>query len=91
MAILSTSRVSLKANIFCTQAAEDENTAAHVWHKHYSLSYTEVLGKTSWIGQTERNWKIYKKNKSGQRARLSTDKTKTQTVVAGAYSEARLS
>lgn len=29
---------------------------------------------------------MYKRNKSGQRARLSTEKAKAQTVVAGAYS-----
>lgn len=65
----------------------------HVWHRNYSYPVTKVLGKLACIivlskplgiGQCERNWKIYKKNKKGQRGRLADDKAKKQSVVAGA-------
>jgi hypothetical protein len=75
-------------------AAANENVLMHEWHSMNSYPFTQVLGplacivgsKPLGIGQAERNWKIYKRNKSGQRARLGSGKTKAQTVIAGAYS-----
>jgi hypothetical protein len=75
-------------------AAADEKVLMHEWHAMHSHPFTEVLGplacivgsKPLGIGQAERNWKIYKRNKDGQRSRLGTGKTKSQTVIAGAYS-----
>lgn len=49
--------------------------------------YCGVKAIRYWSGcQAEQNWKIYKQNKSGLRARLGSEKTKAQTVIAGAYS-----
>ena len=74
--------------------ANDEKTLAHEWHKNYSRPVTKVFGKLACyvcalplgIGQAERSWKAIKRNKSGKRSRLSSDKTKKQSVVCAAYS-----
>ena len=74
--------------------AESGDCLAHVWHKNYSLPYTEVLGKLGCrvcstllgIGEAERHWKVTKRNKEGQRARLGVARTKKQSAISAAYS-----
>ena len=74
--------------------AHSGDCLAHVWHKNYSLPYTEVLGKLACracstllgIGEAECHWKVTKRNKQGQRARLGTDRTKKQAAISAAYS-----
>ena len=74
--------------------AESGDCLAHVWHKNYSLPYTEVLGKLGCracstllgIAEAERHWKVTKRNKQGQRARLGVVRTKKQSAISAAYS-----
>ena len=74
--------------------AESGDSLAHVWHKNYSLPYTEVLGKLGCracstllgIGDAERHWKVTKRNKQGQRARLGVARTKKLSAISAAYS-----
>ena len=44
-----------------------------------------ILSKPLGIGQAERNWKCYKRNKSGQRAKLSTERVKKQVIITYSY------
>ena len=68
-----------------------------LWHKNYSLPYTEVLGKLACracstlleIGENERHWKVTKRNKQGQRARLGDERTKKQSAILAAYSHGK--
>ena len=70
---------------------------AHMWHKTYSLTRTEVLGKLAClttsknlgIGSAERHWKIVKATKAGQRARLGTEKAKKSALIYGAAMQQR--
>ena len=70
---------------------------AHMWHKTYSLPRTKVLGKLAClvtsknlgIGSAERHWKIVKRAKSDQSARLGNDGAKKQALVYGAAMEQR--
>ena len=70
---------------------------AHEWHKTYSLPQTKVLGrlaclitsKNLGIGSAERHWKIVKRAKTGQSARLGADNAKKQYLVYGAAMQQR--
>lgn len=81
-----------KMNIWI--AAEDPTLPSHRWHQRYSLLFTDYLGKLAClvcskmtgIGEAERMWKQNKKTRSGQRCRLSTDKTKKQSTISAAHS-----
>lgn len=72
--------------------AANPKQSAHMWHKTYSLTRTQVLGilgclttsKNLGIGSSERHWKIMKAAKTGQRTRLSTDKANKSALIYGA-------
>jgi hypothetical protein len=73
-------------------AAKPEYNAAQ-WHKKYTVSFTQVLGKLAarvcsksvGIGEAERVWKSVKKQSKGQRGKLSQDKQQKQDSIAAAY------
>ena len=77
--------------------ASNPKQFAHMWHKTYSLGRTKVLGrlaclvcsKNLGIGQAERQWKIMKLGKSGQRARMGTQKNKKSSLIYGAAMQQR--
>ena len=77
--------------------AENPNIAAYEWWSTYGLTRTEVLGKVACIvlstnlgiGSAERHWKLMKKAKAGQRARISTDKCKKSSLIYGAAMQQR--
>ena len=77
--------------------AEDPTQFAHAWHKTYSLPRTKILGKLAClltsknlgIGSAERHWKIVKRAKSGQSARLGADSAKKQALIYGAAMQQR--
>jgi len=77
--------------------AENPMQLAHLWHKTYSLPRTEVPGKLAClttsknlgIGSAERHWKIMKRAKTGQSARLSAESAKKQSLVYGAAMQQR--
>lgn len=74
--------------------AEDEKTMAHDWHHKYSFPFTKVFGKfacfvtskPTGIGGAERHWKAVKRNKTGKRGNLSTEKAKKVSTITAAYS-----
>ena len=67
---------------------------SHLWHKLYSIPFTDVFGKVACrvcskplgCGPAERNWGALKHLKSGQRSHLSADKAQKQATVYGAAS-----
>lgn len=73
-------------------SAKKDELSAHLWHKYYS-AHTKVLqplacrvcSKILGIGSAERSWKKVKKNKSGDRSRLSSLKAKMQATIAGIH------
>jgi len=77
--------------------AEQPATAAHTWHKTYSVACTEILGrlgcivtsKILGIGTAERNWKQIKAVKTGQRTTLCAEKCKQQALIYGRYQQQR--
>lgn len=74
--------------------AGQSDMPAHVWHHRYSYPFTEFLGKlacivlskVTGIGEAERHWKANKRVRSGQRARMSAEKTKKQAAISAAHS-----
>ena len=74
-------------------AVEKEDCIAHEWHKRYSLGFTEVFGQVACLtcspilgcGQAERNWKEYKDNLGGKRAKLAPEKAKKLSVIGASY------
>jgi hypothetical protein len=66
----------------------------HLWHKLYSIPFTEVFGavacrvcsKILGIGSAERSWGAVKHLKSGKRSHMSSAKTRMQATVFGAAS-----
>lgn len=74
------------------QANEIKEGNCHLWHKLYSLKFTEVFGKVACracskplgCGQAERNWGALKHLKTGKRSHLSSDKVEKQATVYGA-------
>ncbi len=68
-----------------------------VWHKRYSLGFTEVFGQVACLtcspilgcGQAERNRKEYKNNLGGKRAKLAPEKAKKLSVISASYSHKR--
>jgi hypothetical protein len=75
-------------------SAEKEDCVAHEWHKRYSLGFTEVFGMMACLtcppilgcGQAECNWKEFKDNLGGRRAKLSPEKAKKLSVISASYS-----
>ena len=65
---------------------------SHLWHKSYSLPFTNIFGavacrvtsKILGIGLAERAWGAVKHLKTGQRAKLGDDKVKKQATIIGA-------
>ena len=75
-------------------SAKNPEMVPYVWHKNYSLPYTQYLGKIACrvlskvmgIGEAERHWKKNKHMRIGQRAKLSPEKAKKQACIAAAHS-----
>ena len=67
---------------------------SHLWHRQYSVPYTEVLGKIAClvtsknlgIGDAERAWKTTKRIKCGNRANITAERTKKQSTLHHAAS-----
>jgi hypothetical protein len=65
----------------------------HIWHKLYSLPFTEVFGvvacrvtsKIVGIGSAERSWGAVKHLKTGKRAHMKGDTTEMAATVFGAF------
>lgn len=74
------------------QSEEIKKGNDHVWHKLYSIPFTEVFGlvacrvcsKPLGCGLAERNWGTLKHLKTGKRSHLSGDKSQKQATVYGA-------
>jgi hypothetical protein len=72
--------------------SEIKEGKCHLWHKLYSLKFTEVFGKVACrvcskplgCGQAERNWGALKHVKSGKRSHMSSDKAERLATVFGA-------
>ena len=70
---------------------ESPGTLVNEWHKTYSVVPTKVLGKLACIvtskvlgiGSSERNWKIVKHVKNGQRTNTDTIKCEKQELIYG--------
>lgn len=66
----------------------------HLWHKLYSIPYTEVFGKVACrvcskplgCGNAERSWGVLKHLKSGKRSHLTGERAQKQATVYGAAS-----
>jgi hypothetical protein len=73
---------------------------SHLWHKKYSLKYSDVLGfvacrvtsKIAGIGSAERSWGDVKHLKSNKRSHLSGDSVEKQALIysAAKCEEARI-
>ena len=78
-------------------AAKGDQVQAHRWHQKYTLSRTKVLGRLAClvtsmilgIGTAERNWKQYKKIKSGERTNLHPEAAKKITCIYGSYQQTK--
>ena len=74
------------------ESDEISNGNCHLWHKLYSLPFTEVFGKVACrvtskplgCGLAERNWGVVKHLKTGKRAHLSSAKAQQQATIYGA-------
>jgi hypothetical protein len=79
---------------FIWETDEIKQGNSHLWHKLYSIPFTDVFGKVACrvcskplgCGPAERNWGSLKHLKSGQRSHLSADKAQKQATVYGAAS-----
>jgi hypothetical protein len=79
---------------FIWETDEIKQGNSHLWHKLYSIPFTDVFGKVACrvcskplgCGPAERNWGSLKHLKSGQRSHLSAEKAQKQATVYGAAS-----
>jgi hypothetical protein len=78
-------------------SAKGDQVQAHRWHQKYTLPRTKALGRLAClvtskilgIGTAERNWKQYKKIKSGERTNLHPEAAKKITCIYGAYQQTK--
>ena len=78
-------------------AAKGEQVQAHRWHQKYTRSRTKVLGRLAClvtskilgIGTAERNWKQYKKIKSGERTNLNPTAAMKITCIYGGHQQTK--
>ena len=77
--------------------AKMDTNLAHEWHKKYSVTRTQVLGRVSCLvlskilgtGTAERHWKLVKEAKKGQRNNIKTEKLDKQVHIYGVHGQAR--
>ena len=79
---------------FIWESEEVKQGNDHLWHKLYSIPFTEVFGRVACrvcskplgCGNAERSWGVVKHLKSGKRSHLSASKSQKQATVYGASS-----